>query len=68
MPKPTEETKRREPTSINVDPDLWRRAKIEAINRGITLTELFENALKTEIENQSEGRRLSAKYARKEDK
>ncbi len=49
MPKATEDTKRREPTSINVDPELWRDAKIAAIKRGITVTELFENALGKEI-------------------
>jgi hypothetical protein len=42
---------KREPTSINVDPELWKKAKIEAINRGITVTELFENALTKELGN-----------------
>ncbi|AFU57446.1 hypothetical protein Ngar_c05020 [Candidatus Nitrososphaera gargensis Ga9.2] len=40
---------KREPTSINVNPDLWKDAKIEAIKRGITVTELFETALAKEI-------------------
>ena len=39
----------REPTSINVNPELWKEAKIEAIKRGITVTELFEHALAKEI-------------------
>jgi hypothetical protein len=37
------------PTSLNVDEALWRQAKIEAINRGVTVTELFEDALRKEI-------------------
>lgn len=28
---------------------LWKKAKIEAINRGITITELLEHALETEL-------------------
>jgi hypothetical protein len=36
---------KREPTSINVNPELWKQAKIEAIKRNITVTELFEKAL-----------------------
>jgi hypothetical protein len=28
---------KRELTSINVDPELWKQAKIEAIKRGITV-------------------------------
>jgi post-segregation antitoxin (ccd killing protein) len=40
---------KRTPTSLNVDEDLWRQAKIEAINRGTTVTELFEDALRKEL-------------------
>jgi hypothetical protein len=40
---------KREPTSINVNPELWKEAKIEAIKRGVTVTELFETALAKEI-------------------
>lgn len=40
---------KREPTSINVDPNLWKEAKIEAIRRGMTVTQLFEEALKKEL-------------------
>jgi hypothetical protein len=40
---------KREPTSINVDPELWKNAKIEAIKRGITVTELFEHSLRKEL-------------------
>jgi|GEM_PF-580240 hypothetical protein len=40
---------KREPTSINVDPELWKNAKIEAIKRGITVTDLFEESLRKEL-------------------
>ncbi len=40
---------KREPTSINVDPEVWKDAKIEAIKRGITVTDLFERSLRKEI-------------------
>jgi hypothetical protein len=40
---------KREPTSINVDPELWKDAKIEAIKRGITVTDLFEQSLRKEL-------------------
>ena len=36
-------------TSIKVDPDLWKEVKIEAIRRGIHVSELFEQALIKEI-------------------
>lgn len=37
------------PTSINIDEELWKEAKIEAVKRGITVTELLENALRNEL-------------------
>ena len=40
---------KRESTSINVNPELWKEAKIEAIKRGVTVTDLFETALAKEI-------------------
>lgn len=49
MPKAIQDEIKREPTSINADPEKWKRAKIEAINRGTTLTELFETALEKEL-------------------
>jgi len=36
-------------TSINIDEYLWKEAKIEAIKRSITVTELLENALRNEL-------------------
>jgi hypothetical protein len=40
---------KQEPTSINVDPELWKASKIEAIRRGIIATELFEVSLWKEL-------------------
>lgn len=40
---------RREPTSIKIDPELWKEAKIEAIRRDIELSTLVENALRKEL-------------------
>lgn len=39
----------RKPTSIKIDPELWKEAKIEAIERGIELSELVEKAVRKEI-------------------
>lgn len=36
-------------TSINIDEELWKEAKIEAVKRGITVTELLEKALRNEL-------------------
>jgi hypothetical protein len=35
----------RVPTSIKIDPNLWKEAKIEAINQNMDLSELVEKAL-----------------------
>jgi predicted transcriptional regulator len=43
-PKP-----KKEATSIKVDPDLWKEAKIEAIKRDMELGELVEQALRQEL-------------------
>ena len=37
-------------TSIRVDKKLWTEAKIYAIKKGITLTELVEQLLRRELE------------------
>jgi len=44
---------KREPTSINVDPQLWKLAKIEAIKRGTTVTDLVDVALRKELKGPS---------------
>jgi antitoxin component of RelBE/YafQ-DinJ toxin-antitoxin module len=38
-------------TSIRIDDDLWKAARIYAISEGITLTELIERLLQQELEN-----------------
>jgi hypothetical protein len=35
----------RDVTSIKIRRDVWKQARIEAINREVTLSELLENAL-----------------------
>ncbi|MCV0398365.1 MAG: hypothetical protein K5785_00055 [Nitrosarchaeum sp.] len=37
-------------TSIKIDEELWKQAKIEAIKRGITAAEFLNNAIKNELE------------------
>lgn len=44
MPK-----KPKKATSVKIDPELWKEAKIEAIRRGIQVSELVELALRKEI-------------------
>ena len=36
-------------TSVKVDADLWKEAKIQAIRRGITVAELLNEALRKEL-------------------
>jgi post-segregation antitoxin (ccd killing protein) len=40
---------KREATSIKIDPELWKQAKIEAINRDIDLSDLVEDAIRKEL-------------------
>ena len=40
-------------TSIRIDKDLWKKAKILAIEEGTTLKELLERLLKEEIKKGS---------------
>ena len=46
-----EEKTERKATSIKIDPKLWKAAKIEAIERGIELSELVEKALRKEMKD-----------------
>lgn len=45
MPDRPEKVKR-EPTSIKIDPELWKDAKIEAIREDMELSEMVERALR----------------------
>ncbi len=40
---------KREPTSINIDPELWKQVKKAAIDLEITATEFFEQALREKL-------------------
>jgi hypothetical protein len=40
---------KREATSIKIDPQLWKQAKIEAISRDMELSQLVEDALRKEL-------------------
>jgi hypothetical protein len=39
----------KEATSLKIETSLWKEAKIEAIRRGIQLSELVELAIKREL-------------------
>lgn len=40
-------------TSLRIDEDLWKEAKIYAIQKGTTLSDLIESLLKKEIRDKS---------------
>jgi len=44
---------KREATSIKIDPQLWKQAKIEAIRNDLELSELVEQAIKEWIEDEA---------------
>jgi hypothetical protein len=46
------EKKRQIVTSLRVNADSWKKAKIEAIRHDITLTDLIEDAIELWIEKQ----------------
>jgi hypothetical protein len=43
------EKPKKEATSIKIDPELWKEAKIEAIKHDMELSEIVETALRKEI-------------------
>lgn len=51
-------------TSVKVDEDIWKEAKIEAIKEGITLTELLNEALEMRLKDTAKVERLIAKHAK----
>ena len=55
-------TKTREVTSLKVNPDLWREAKIQAIREGITLGELLDEGLEARLADAAKVKALAAKY------
>lgn len=46
-----EKRPKKEATSIKVDPELWKEAKIEAIKRDMELSELVETSLRRELKS-----------------
>ncbi len=42
--------KKKEYTSIRIDPELWKEVKIQAIREDIEVSELMERAVKRELE------------------
>jgi predicted HicB family RNase H-like nuclease len=48
---PTEE-KKQLVTSLRIDPEVWKQAKVEAIQHDITLTQLVEEAINCWIKSQ----------------
>jgi hypothetical protein len=43
---------KKEATSIKINPELWKEAKIEAIREGKTVSELLEQAVQAWIDKQ----------------
>ena len=42
-------------TSLRVNPELWKLAKIEAVKQGITLGEFVDKSLKRELKIEQRG-------------
>lgn len=40
---------KRQTTSLKVDPELWKKVKIHAIKKGVSVSELIEDLLKKEL-------------------
>lgn len=49
MTDKTPDKKGRIPTSIKIDAELWKQAKIEAITKNMELSDMVENALRKEL-------------------
>ena len=47
---------KREATSIKINPQLWKQAKIEAIRNDLELSELVEQAIENWIEDEAHRR------------
>ena len=48
------EEKKQLVTSLRIDPEIWKKAKVEAIQHDITLTQLVEEAINCWIKQQTE--------------
>jgi hypothetical protein len=49
-----EEVSKRMPTSLNVDPDLYKEFKIEALRRDMEISDLLDYAMKLVLNEQKE--------------
>jgi predicted HicB family RNase H-like nuclease len=56
------EKKAKEVTSIKVDPELWKEAKIQAIREGIALNQLLDEALEMRLKREAKMEVLSKKH------
>ena len=61
MDEKQEQMVKREVTSMKVNPDLWREAKIQAIREGITLGDFLDEALEMRLRDAGKMERLRAK-------
>ena len=52
-----EEDKKQLVTSLRINPDVWKNAKVAAIQNDITLTELVEEAINCWIKEQMENKK-----------
>ncbi len=68
---PQEKKEQREATSIKIKPQIWKDARIAAIQEGITVSELVEQAIGEWIEKRQtedvEARKIARKYDKQKD-
>jgi hypothetical protein len=55
-------------TSMKVDDELWKKAKIQAIQEGISLQELLSEALEMRLKDAGKMERLQSKGSKTGDK
>ena len=56
---PETATVKKEATSIKINPELWKEAKIEAIRQGKTVSTLVEEAIESCIRSKKKGDKTS---------
>lgn len=68
---PQEKKEQREATSIKIKPQIWKDIRIAAIQEGITVSELVEQAIGEWIEKRQtedvEARKIARKYDKQKD-
>ncbi len=55
------EEKKQLVTSLRIDPEIWKEAKVQAIKNDMTLTELVEEAIRLWIQEKMEQGKQSKK-------